>query len=429
MNAHRQPVILVVDDDPGICRLLNKRLGAWNYSVITAEGGFRAAELIQQECPKVVITDLFMPDGDGFELLLHIRETAPDLPVIVMSGQGDLKDAVQALRLGAWDYLIKPFGEKAFLQRSIDQVLEKARLIRENRNYRDHLEMLVAQKNVELAASEKHYRTVADFTFDWEYWIAPDGKILYMSPSCQRITGYSPDAFSKQPGLLQQIVHHADRAEFVRHLNKRDLQHDIFQLDFRIVHPEKGRRWIGHHCQPVFDVDGSYLGRRCSNRDITYQKQIENDLIRKQQSLVEKAISQKKANEALRALLRQREIEQKAIEQSMVSNLRRYVSPYLDELDRQTAGRSTAMLTSIIRTNIDHLVAPVYRKLSGAYLMLTPMEVKVADLIRQGASSKSIADFLNMSVSTVEKHRNKIRKKLNLLKKKVNLQTFLNSLT
>lgn len=134
------------------------------------------------------------------------------------------------------------------------------------------------------------------------------------------------------------------------------------------------------------------------------------------------------ANRALKALLDQREIEKKSIEQTMVVNLKRYVFPYLEELDRLKIADDVKSCVNIIRTNIEQLISPVSKRLRGAYLDLTPTEIKVADLIRQHKSTKSIARKLNTSPSTVEKHRNKIRKKLNILHKKVNLNTYLNSL-
>ena len=184
-----------------------------------------------------------------------------------------------------------------------------------------------------------------------------------------------------------------------------------------------------HCCRPIFDSESNFIGRRGSNRDITYQKNVEIDLTRNRKELIEKTISQEKANEALKALLDQREIEKKSIEQSMVNNLKRFVFPYLEDLERQNLGNEAMTYVNIIRTNIEQLISPVSKSLSVTYLDLTPTEIKVADLIRQGKSTKSIAAMLNTSISTVEKHRNKIRKKLGILKKKVNLQTYLNSLT
>ncbi len=429
MNVQKAHTILVVDDEPSICSILKKLLTSWNFKVITAENGHRAITLIESHTPDAVITDLYMPGGNGFELLDHIKKTEPDLPVVVMSGQGERDDVIQALRLGAWDYLYKPIGEMSFLRLTIKRILEKARLVKENQAYREHLEELVRQKSAELLASEKRYRTVAEFTYNWEYWVAPEGDIVYMSPSCERITGYSTREFVQNPSLLYDITHPGDRVTFKRHLDDCHLKKEVFHLDLRIVRRDGEQRWIGHSSQPVSDSEGNYLGLRCSNRDVTYQKKIENDLIRQQHDLLNKTKSQEKSNEALKVLLDQREVEKKSIEQTMVANLKRYVFPYLKEVSRLKIGKDAKAYVSIINTNIEQLISPVSMSLSGAYLKLTPTEIKVADLIRQGRATKSIAALLKTSSSTVEKHRNKIRKKFKILNKKINLHTHLNSLT
>jgi DNA-binding NarL/FixJ family response regulator len=292
--------ILVVDDEPGILMVLKKRLASWGYRVSTAANGRRAIEVLHDSPPDVLITDLFMPEMNGFELMRHVRGETPDLPLIVMSGQGELRDVIQALRLGAWDYIYKPVEEMSFLRLAIARVLEKARLIKENQAYRDHLEELVAQKSEALVAQ--------------------------------------------------------------------------------------------------------------------------------QQALLEKTVGLEKANAALKALLDQREIEKTAVEQAMVSNLKHFVFPYLEELERRPSGIGVKAYADIIRTNIEQLISPVSHNLSSAYRNLTPTEVKVADLIRQGQSTKSIAAALNTSPSTIEKHRHSIRRKLEILNKKTNLQTYLNTL-
>ncbi len=300
MKNHRTYTILAVDDDADILQFLEKRLVLWGYRVITAESGHQALKRIQSKRPDVVVTDLYMPDGDGFELLRDVKKIVTDLPVIVFSGQGEQNDAIKALRLGAWDYIYKPIVDYSFLQLAIERVLDKARLIQENKGYRDNLEALVAQKSADLKAQ--------------------------------------------------------------------------------------------------------------------------------QQILFENALSLENTSKALKALLDQREIEKQSIEQTMVSNLRRFVFPYIDDLERMTSDKESLAYVNIIRTNIEQLVAPVSGGLNGAYRNLTAAEIKVADLIRQGHSTKTIAKLLNASPSTVEKHRNKIRKKLKLLQKKVNLQAYLNSL-
>lgn len=420
--------ILVVDDDHSILRYLQKRLTAWNYRVATATSGRQGMAHVQSEMPDIVITDLYMPDGDGLAFLDHLHAFAPELPVIVMSGQGKLDDAIQALRLGAWDYLRKPIESSSLLRLAIERALEKARIIAENRMYRDHLEELIAQKNAALKDSEKRYRTVADFAYDWEYWIDPEGRIEYMSPSCERVTGYTAREFIEDPALLSKILHEDSKDIFRQHLDTSDRLQGICQLDFRVIRRDGQTVWIGHRCQEVRDPDGRHLGRRCSNRDMSYQKEIEINLFQQQQELLNKTANLEKVNEALKALLDHREIEKQSIEQAMVSNLKRFVLPYLDGLEHQQTAKEIGTYVNIIRTNMEQLISPVSKNLSGAYLDLTPTEIKVADFVRQGKSTKSIAGILNISPSTVEKHRNKIRKKLKILNKKINLETFLNSL-
>jgi PAS domain S-box-containing protein len=124
-----------------------------------------------------------------------------------------------------------------------------------------------------LRESEEKYRTLADFTYDWEYWIDPDGRYLYVSPACERITGYRPDEFMANPDLLLNLVHPEDRDRVATHHFGDRKPHEI--LDFRLSARNGKLLWIGHVCQAVHGSDGRYLGQRGSNRDITARKQAE----------------------------------------------------------------------------------------------------------------------------------------------------------
>ncbi|MDR3555620.1 MAG: PAS domain S-box protein [Syntrophobacteraceae bacterium] len=130
-----------------------------------------------------------------------------------------------------------------------------------------------------LQASETRYRIVADNTHDWEHWTSPGGLILYVSPSCQRITGYSAADFEADPELASRIVHPEDLLQFQAHLQEYRTDNTApGALEFRIIHRDGTTRWIGHVCQSVFDESGNFMGRRGSNRDITDQKNAERAL-------------------------------------------------------------------------------------------------------------------------------------------------------
>jgi PAS domain S-box-containing protein len=144
-----------------------------------------------------------------------------------------------------------------------------------------HLAIGVAQRRAaaELRESEDCYRTVADFTYDWECWIAPDDTLRYCSPACERITGYRAEEFTRRPALLIDIVHPDDRDRVASH--HRQSPHEgaaPAELEYRIRRSDGEERWIAHVCQPVRGRDGSDLGRRASNRDITERKRTEEAL-------------------------------------------------------------------------------------------------------------------------------------------------------
>ena len=141
-------------------------------------------------------------------------------------------------------------------------------------------------KSVEksLKESEKRFRTVADFTYDWESWVGPDGKYIYVSPSCERITGYSSEKFMKDPELFTKIVHPDDRERVSMHLRGqlKDAGAEDEHIDFRIMARGGDVRWISHSCQPVNDEDGNWLGIRSSNRDITNRMKLRDKLVQSQ---------------------------------------------------------------------------------------------------------------------------------------------------
>ncbi len=145
----------------------------------------------------------------------------------------------------------------------------------------DELEVRIAELEsqvTDLQAREAHFRTIADFTHDWEYWLGPDKTFLYMSPSCERITGYPPAAFMDDPALFKRMVHPEDRNRLILSLDGPLSCGESPPIDFRIFTAAGELRWISNTCRPVFDPDGRFMGRRGSNRDITGRVLAESSL-------------------------------------------------------------------------------------------------------------------------------------------------------
>jgi len=141
---------------------------------------------------------------------------------------------------------------------------------------------------LELEEAELAYRIVADFTYDWEYWVNPDETIRYMSSSAERITGYTNQQFIDDPTLRWEIIVPEDRGIWDRHYYEEERREPRFyEVQFRIRRKDGEIRWIEHACQPVTGPSGEFWGLRVSNRDITPSKQAEEALRRSEQGLAE----------------------------------------------------------------------------------------------------------------------------------------------
>jgi chemotaxis protein methyltransferase CheR len=129
-----------------------------------------------------------------------------------------------------------------------------------------------------LTQAEAKYRTVADFTYDWEHWAKLDGTMEYVSPSCERISGYAVRDFEDNPSLFREIIVTQDREIWDGH--RRDSRQELKprEIQFRIQRRDGQIRWIEHICQPMTDEQGRLQGFRASNRDVTERKQAEIEL-------------------------------------------------------------------------------------------------------------------------------------------------------
>jgi len=159
---------------------------------------------------------------------------------------------------GWFDLSIQPVPEGVFIQ-SVDRTERK---IAENA----------------LRESEAKYRLISDNSDDWIYWIAPDRQIHYVSPACERVTGYSPEEFVNNRELNQEIIYGADQEIVQQHARISALDDTPHNLEYRIVKKDGAVRWISHSCSPIFSNNGEYLGRHSTNRNITERKLKEEQL-------------------------------------------------------------------------------------------------------------------------------------------------------
>lgn len=140
MDTAVQRRLLIIDDDAIVRESIAMYLADSGYQILEAGNGSDGLALFRAQCPDLVLTDLRMPGIDGLQVLAAIHEHSPDTPVIVVSGAGVVTDVVEALRLGASDYLIKPVVDMEMLVHAINKSLERRDLLADNRRYRTQLE-------------------------------------------------------------------------------------------------------------------------------------------------------------------------------------------------------------------------------------------------------------------------------------------------
>ncbi|MAT40911.1 MAG: hypothetical protein CL609_01120 [Anaerolineaceae bacterium] len=210
----------------------------------------------------------------AFEQLIttvHDLNISTPIPVLLIIDKYGVDFVEPGFQLGISDILTRPIHPLVLRQR--------IKLLLQARQTEQAITRF-QQSEDSLRLEKERFRTVADFTFDWEYWLDPQRNLLYNSPSCQRITGRSASEFIHNPDLLLQIVHPEDQEMVKKHFFEIETLPQPATLDFRIITKDGLTRWIGHACQPVFDSNQSPAGRRVSNRDITERKQAEQSVLR-----------------------------------------------------------------------------------------------------------------------------------------------------
>ena len=173
--------ILVTDDDPGIRSSFSDYLEDRDYQVLTAKDGLAGLEVFKTCHPDLILLDLRMPNLGGLELLREIRLQNSDIPIIIVSGTGHMTDVVEALRLGAWDYLLKPVENLSVLGHTIRKSLERAQLRHDNLEHQENLEHLVKKRTSELEEANtrllhlnERLRKIVESTSKLSSWLDMD---------------------------------------------------------------------------------------------------------------------------------------------------------------------------------------------------------------------------------------------------------------
>ncbi|MCG8550893.1 MAG: response regulator, partial [Desulfobacterales bacterium] len=140
LKSNTPPLILTIDDEKNIRTSFKDTLEDNGYEVIAADNGRTGLEKVREHKPDLILCDLQMPEMNGFEVVRTVKKEFPKTPILIVSGAGVLDDAIEAVRLGAWNYLVKPLFNLDILLQAVEKALDRAKLIAENEAYQQSLE-------------------------------------------------------------------------------------------------------------------------------------------------------------------------------------------------------------------------------------------------------------------------------------------------
>lgn len=172
--------ILIIDDDPDVRDMLGLYLRSEGHGVVTASSGAEGIARCHERLPSLVMCDLHMPGMGGLDALSRLAANFPDLPLLVVSGTGDMADAIGALKLGAWDFVTKPIEDLAVLEHAVSRALERARLLAENRAYRTHLE----ETNARLESTLRRLEEDEEGGRRIQFALLPDARVRFGDIEC-----------------------------------------------------------------------------------------------------------------------------------------------------------------------------------------------------------------------------------------------------
>jgi len=292
--------ILCIDDEKMIRTSIGDFLEDSGYDMILASDGREGLAAFRAHHPDAILVDLRMPEIDGLEVLSAVRAESPDTPVIVVSGTGVIGDVIEALRLGAWNYLTKPVEDMVVLEHALEQALEKSRLISENVEHKRNLEEKVRQRTVALEEANaqlkttlqqleiqfderqktaemlRKYEQIISTTNDLMALIGTDFTFQAVNPAyCAVHTAQADDMVGK---TVAEVYGREFFNTALKPYMARCLAGEKVDTYAWLHFPGTGRCFLHISYYPYFQDDGSVAGIVENTRDSTSRKKLEEQL-------------------------------------------------------------------------------------------------------------------------------------------------------
>jgi len=256
---------------------------------------------------------------------------------------------------------------------------------------------------------------------------AGDYPATFISENVKAQLGYEPNEFVENPKFWADHIHPEDRQRVFAEL-PRVFEHGLHTHEYRFQQKDGTYRWMREELRLVRDGQGKPIEIVGYWTDITDRKQAEQQLEERQAALEARTNELEEVNTALTVLLKRRDEDGAELEQKVASNVKELVLPYAQKLKKSRLDAKQKAYLSILESNLNNIISPFAHTLSSKYVGLTPTEIEIAHLVKDGKTTKDMAELLNVSTSTIESHRKSIRMKIGIKNKKANLRSHLLSM-
>ncbi len=407
--------ILILEDVPTDAELMEEELKESGMTFISKRVAARTAFInaINGFCPDIILSDYSLPSFDGQSALKIAMEKCPDTPFIFVSGALGEEMAIELLKKGATDYVLKNRLSRLgpAVSRALNEVVE--------RNERKRAEDALKE-------SEIRYRTIFENTGTATIIIDENTTIILANRQFERLSGFSRSEIEGKKSWTEFVI--KDDLAKINILKQPGGKHAKMPSDgyeFRITGRQGNIRSVLANIALIPSTKRTVM----SLLDITERKTAEEALKKREQELELKSLSLQEANTALKVLLKHREEDRTTMEEQVLANVKKLVLPYLEKLKNLKLDKNQLVHVEIVEAHLNDIISPFLRNLTSAYLNLTPREIEVASLVKEGKTTKEITELLNISATAVDFHRKNLRSKFGIKSKKTNLRSYLTSIS
>jgi PAS domain S-box-containing protein len=417
-DIHHKFIELLQLEEGDIYRLIVKNT---NEGVVVAQGdqlcyiNNRAIEISgysQEELLSRNFIELVYPNDREFIAITYIKklrgEKAPDtISFRILTKGGQIKWILGSSFRISWK------GRPALIGFATDITLQK-------------------KAEEKLRESEETLRVLLNSTHDLALLVDLDGTVLAVNNKAAQRYGKDPEEII---GTNIYPLMPSDAVEL-----RKSKAEEVIKTRRPVRYTEENNgKYFDCNLFPILDEKGKVKSFTVFVRDITERQQnhkalqnvreeLEYRVKERTKELEEKAAKLEEVNTALKVLLKRLDEDKKVLEEKVLFNVRQFIEPNLEKLKKSRATERQKNLLDILESNLNEIISPFAHRLSNSFMKLTPTEIQVANFIRQGKTTKEIAEMMNLSAKTVEFHRDNIRTKIGIKNKKINLRTHLMSI-